>query len=195
MGLFEDWLAAAGANALTSAFLHPLDVAKTHLQISQISAGSTVVSASTTRTLNALYLERGLRGLWAPGLKATMLREMSSSGIRAGFYIEMRGHMDRLVGSDVDAPLLKRVLAAMSTGWLSAVLSNPIDVVKIRMISDGATQRYSGVGAAFRDIVRQEGAAALGKGVSASVLRGTFISAGELASYDQGDFCVLCIVA
>ena len=74
--------------------------------------------------------------------------------------------MDCLVCHHYDAPLLKRVLATMSTGWLSAVLSNPTDVVKIRMISDGAKQRYSGVIAAFRDIVHQEGTAALGKGLS-----------------------------
>jgi len=54
------------------------------------------------------------------------------------------------------------------------------------MISDGPNQRYGGILAAFRDIVRDEGGQALGKGLSASVLRGTFISAGELASYDQG---------
>ena len=204
MGLVQDWCAAAMANAITSAMLHPLDVAKTHLQLSEISLGrstakiastsiyipSKVVTptstASTTRTLSALYAERGLVGLWAPGLKATCLREMSSSGIRAGFYPQMRDHMEDLIGRDVHAPLLKRVLAAMSTGWLSAILSNPIDVVKIRMISDGATQRYAGVVSAFRSIVQQEGVQALGKGISASVLRGTFISAGELATYDQG---------
>jgi solute carrier family 25 (mitochondrial dicarboxylate transporter), member 10 len=193
MGLFEDWIAAATANAITSAILHPMDVAKTHLQICEItkgikSAGNTVAApaASTSRTLTALHAERGLVGLWAPGLKATMLREMSSSGVRAGFYPEMREHMDELIGKDVDAPTLKRVLAAMSTGWLSAILSNPIDVIKVRMISDGARQRYAGIFAAFRDVVQQEGVRALGKGISASVLRGTFISAGELATYDQG---------
>jgi dicarboxylate transporter 10 len=197
MGLFEDWVAAATANAITSAFLHPMDVAKTHLQISEISiaANSTggggaaavpMPAASTSRTLKALFVDRGLVGLWAPGLKATCLREMSSSGIRAGFYPKMRDHMDEFIGKDVDAPTLKRVLAAMSTGWLSAILSNPIDVVKIRMISDGAHQRYAGIVNAFKHIIETEGIRALGKGVSASVLRGTFISAGELATYDQG---------
>jgi hypothetical protein len=194
MGLAEDWVAAAAANAITSAMLHPMDVAKTHLQISEIALSSkstvgnkgTVTSASTSRTLMTLYAQRGLVGLWAPGLKATCMREMSSSGVRAGFYPKMREYMDELIGKDVNAPTIKRVLAAMSTGWLSAILSNPIDVVKIRMISDGSRQRYAGIIAAFRTIIEEEGFKALGKGVSASVLRGTFISAGELATYDQG---------
>lgn len=191
-----------------------MDVAKTHLQLSEIAlacqksvslagAGGAAappitpapaLAVSTTRTLSTLYSQRGLIGLWAPGLKATCMREMSSSGIRAGFYPQMRNHMDELVGKDVNAPMLKRVLAAMVTGWLSALLSNPIDVVKIRMISDGATQRYAGVIAAFRDIVQQEGIHALGKGVSASVMRGTFISAGELATYDQGKTLLISLV-
>jgi len=134
MGVFGDWAAAASANAMTSAFLHPLDVLKTHLQLTNISmVGKSEAGAgsfrqvSMTHTFSTIYRERGLVGLWLPGLRATMLREMSSSGVRAGFYIEMREQMDHLVGRETDAPTLKRVLAAMSTGWLSAVLSNPID--------------------------------------------------------------------
>jgi solute carrier family 25 (mitochondrial dicarboxylate transporter), member 10 len=190
MGIFLDWVAAASANAVTSGMLHPMDVAKTHLQITEIiTTGNTTRTvserASTSKTLLRLYRDRGLVGVYAPGLKATMLREMSSSGVRAGFYISVRDKMDEVIGKDVDAPLIKKVMAAMSTGWLSAILSNPIDVVKIRMISDGSNQRYAGVTAAFRDIVNAEGMKALGKGMSASVLRGTFISAGEMASYDH----------
>lgn len=179
--LFRQWLAGGLANALTSALLNPLDVAKTRMQ--------TGGSPSLRGNLASMWAGGGLRGLFWPGLSASMTREMLSSGPRAGFYTPARDFFRAALaprgspsppadGRDAAA----KVLAALATGTLGSVIANPVDVVKIRLMRD--PQRYASLVGALGEIARSEGAAGLYRGLVPSTLRGACIAVGELATYD-----------
>ena len=173
--IFFEWLTGGIANALTSGFLNPIDIAKTRIQV------CTLNKKSLTGTLTGIYKESGLIGLWKPGLNASMLREMLSSGPRAGFYVPVRDNVNKYFGETES--LRNKVIAAIITGTIGSIISNPVDVVKIRMMTDSTRYRsvLSGVGLLYAE----EGIAGLAKGVIPSTLRGASIAAGELATYDH----------
>lgn len=179
MRLFLEWLAGGLANAVTSALLNPLDIAKTRMQ----TAKAAVLAPSLFSTLASMRAQGGLlRGMYAPGLAASAIREMLYSGAKAGFYVPLRdaflARLPPASGGDSAA----RIAAALCTGVLGSLLANPIDVVKIRLMRDPGA--YSSTLAALPALARTEGAAGLLRGLLPSTLRGACVSAGELATYD-----------
>jgi hypothetical protein len=71
----------------------------------------------------------------------------------------------------------------MSCGSLGAIIANPIDVVKIRMMA--TPHSYSTVRSALLHIYNFEGSQGLYKGLVPSTLRSaSIVAAGELAAYD-----------
>lgn len=170
--ILKQWLAAGVANAVTSGLLNPFDVAKTRLQTS-------VVPTTLRTTLRAMWAQGGVRGLFLPGLTASMVREMLSSGPRAGLYVPVRSALlEHAGGHDAAA----KVAAALVTGTIGSVIANPIDVVKIRLMRD--PHAYASTAAALPAIARAEGLRGLYRGLAPSTLRAAFISVGELATYD-----------
>jgi hypothetical protein len=167
------WLAAGIGNAFTSSLLNPLDVTKTRMQTN----GGSLIS-----TLRSSWTEGGLRGLFMPGLAASILREFVYSGPRIGFYTPVRDFYAQQTGAvGMETPFVK-VAAALTTGAFSCILANPIDVVKIRMQRN--PNAYTSTFAAIPAIVKAEGFVGLTKGLAPSTLRGMSLSVGQLAVYD-----------
>ncbi len=169
----REWLCGGLANALTSGLLNPLDVAKTRLQAERNNPNSTLRSV-----IKQLYREGGVVGLWRPGLVASFTREMLSSGSRAGLYAPVRDALDRSVGQGQKDQLLCKVLAALTTGTVGSIISNPIDLVKIRLMADPS--RYSNLFHALRVVLETEGYQGLTKGIVPSTLRGASIAVGKI---------------
>lgn len=61
-------------------------------------------------------------------------------------------------------------LVGAAAGVVTAVLTTPLDVVKTRLMTQGAVRQYANVADCFRQIVAQEGGRALFKGVQPRVL-------------------------
>ena len=181
--LTKEWLSGGVANAFASAILNPFDVAKTRAQLRNINLSS---------AMRVMYSEGGLIGLWSPGLLASCLRELLSSGPRAGFYVPTRELIIDVLSSsstssstreEVASSFSVKCMAAMTTGTLGSLIANPIDVVKIRLMAN--PHAYSSTLSALPQIASVEGVSGLYKGVLPSTLRGAFIAAGELATYDH----------
>ena len=172
LDLLKQWAAAGVANAFTSALLNPFDVAKTRMQL--VASRPSLIT-----TLRGMYSQGGVvRGLFLPGLSASMVREMLSSGPRAGFYVPVRTTLLSVGLGDETA----RISAALVTGTLGSVIANPVDVVKIRQMRDPHT--YGSLHAGLFAVLRDEGVGGLYKGLAPSTLRAAFIAVGELATYD-----------
>ncbi len=115
-----EWMSAGLANAVSSAVLNPMDVAKTRMQAIQLSQTNGNNSVSLIRTLSVLFQESGALGLWKPGLGASMIREMLYSGPRAGFYVPVRNYFNVVFDHDrSDNPgdnISSKICAALVTG-------------------------------------------------------------------------------
>ena len=161
------------STAVVSAILNPTDVIKTRRQIVGFSGASPLDMA------RAVAKADGLRGLWLPGLQATVLRELLYSGCTKGLYPYAR---DAVAGEE-DASLAQRALAAALTGFGGSLCANAVDVVKVQQFDSGSNRS---VVAAMRDVARSEGVVRglLVRGVSASAPRGAAIAIGEVTTYD-----------
>ena len=174
--LFWSWLAGGLSNAATSALLNPLDVCKTRMQAVQPRLG-------LLKTARIAVREQGfVRGLLLPGLTPSIVREMLSSGPRAGLYVPVRDWAIATTGSHKDS-LLMKLLAASACGVVGSVIANPVDVVKVRMMVKSSSPSPSLSSGLFM-VWREEGIRGLYKGLSPSTLRACFIAAGELGTYD-----------
>lgn len=121
-----EWLSGGLANALASAILNPMDVAKTRMQVMyNVSSSASTQKLNLRHYISLIYAEGGVIGLWRPGLSASMAREMLYSGPRAGFYVPIRDGLRRLMfnqsssgqpDASLNDLLVLKVTAALITG-------------------------------------------------------------------------------
>lgn len=147
------------------------------------------------RIMKDLYGSNGLLGLWAPGLRASMARELLYSGPRTGFYVPVRDFLDSVIHEEENAEnrsennkrheisLFKKITAAMITGTIGSLIANPVDLVKVRLMNE--PKLYPSIPAALKSVYHEGGFLALYRGLLPSTLRAAFIAAGELATYDH----------
>ena len=74
------------SSATALVMVHPLDTAKVRMQI-PVTSQTLKYKASMSRTLSLIFKEEGFgsRGLYK-GFSASLLREMTYSSMRLGFY-------------------------------------------------------------------------------------------------------------
>ncbi|GAA6031010.1 hypothetical protein JCM8097_003959 [Rhodosporidiobolus ruineniae] len=158
----------------------PLDLAKVRMQTSK---GKGFVGT----LVDGVKAEGVLRGAYA-GLSASILRQMTYSVTRFGVYDEIKNRLAaRSANGKVRA--VEMALAASVAGAAGGLAGNPADVVLVRMTADagrpvekrlGYKHCFDGV---FR-IVKEEGGAALFRGVGPNVARAMLMNASQLATYD-----------
>mmetsp|Transcript_23025 Transcript_23025/g.64765 ORF Transcript_23025/g.64765 Transcript_23025/m.64765 type:complete len:335 (-) Transcript_23025:141-1145(-) len=204
----REMAAASCAMTATSVVFNPFDVVKTKLQTqNQLSKdASKRIYTGTLHCARRCILEDGLvRGLWLPGLIASIMRDIVNGGIRMGGYAAAVRALHEQVPwgapSGALAPTFgTRVLAGLLTGFTGAILANPTDVVKVRLMAEAGTVSggvyvtglYQGQppspGAlvSMWRLASEEGIArGLFRGVGANCARAALVTSGQMSSYDQ----------
>ena len=122
-----------------------------------------------------------LRGWWRPAFAPTLCRAFTYTGFRIGAYPSARDAF-----SDRGLPdLLVRIGAGASTGFVGALVFNPLDLLRVRL--QLAPSRYPtwNVVAGLRAIAADGGGVAgLWRGWPVSVARASLLSGSQLATYD-----------
>lgn len=116
-----------------------------------------------------------------------MIREMTFSSGRTGLYEPCKLLLTPTGQNEIYGA--RKILAALISGAISAVVCNPTDVVKIKFQGDpslkGEPRLYKSVFSAFRQIVKSEGFfGGLYKGAMTTTVRSAVLSCSQLSSYD-----------
>jgi len=149
-----------------------------------------------------LYRSEGFwYGLMQPGLAASCSREIFYSSLRFAIYPNLRN----LFRSDSHhlgfAAFGEKFVAGLIAGAVGSSIANPADLLKIRMQSEpgkkgkdgrfvrgpwkGQLKTYKNTFEALKDISGREGIRGLYRGVSATCIRSSLLTAGQLSSYDH----------
>lgn len=133
------------STAAVSAVLNPIDVVKTRRQVG--------IPRTAIQEALVAWREKGAwRGLWRPGLTASLVREMLYSGCTKGLYPLAR---DLVPPTDAEPGLGHRAAAAALTGLGGSLCANGPDVVKVRLFAEPG--RYAGFISAATEISAKEG--------------------------------------
>eukprot|EP00127_Corallochytrium_limacisporum_P000653 Clim_evm52s22 gene=Clim_evmTU52s22 len=182
---------AAVSNVCGATFTNPVDVMKVRLQLQGEGTRLTAASRTYNGWISGMYTiarNEGISGLYK-GLAAANLREATYSGLRMGSYElfkEMLGAHDRR-----NTPLHIKMAASAMGGIVGASITNPTDLIKVRMQADINGTRYRNVADAFMQIWRQEGFLGLYTGVGPTVMRAALVTMGQLTAYDHSKHTIL----
>ncbi|KAI9919695.1 hypothetical protein PsorP6_017724 [Peronosclerospora sorghi] len=169
------FLAGAMSEVLISAISVPSEVIKSRLQLGQnprnASGGLIKYTQNyrgTTHAATSIVKSEGLRGLYA-GYAACLSVDTLSSAFSFLCYETLKQRYQRYVRThETDRPLtaLESLTLGSVAGGVAALLTNPLDVVTVRLMTQGTSRRYTGVGDCFVQSVRTDGLRVLWRGAS-----------------------------
>ncbi|KAL4976186.1 mitochondrial carrier domain-containing protein [Aspergillus desertorum] len=158
-------IAGFTAGIATTLCLHPLDLIKTRLQVDRTSSSRVGISLRAIREI--FYNEGGLVAFYR-GLTPNLIGNSSSWALYFLFY----GNVKDMLGSrrlrcDPDGGQQRRDLlfpsdyfiASGSAGIITSILTNPVWVIKTRMLATGSMSpgAYTSFTAGAMQILRSEG--------------------------------------
>ncbi|CCG84512.1 protein of unknown function [Taphrina deformans PYCC 5710] len=171
-------IAGACAGLVSSIATCPLDVVKTKLQAQHNPSvppdqttpknGSVQLYRGILSSLRRIWAEEGIRGLYR-GLGPVLLGYLPTWAS----YFAIYQHCRQIYGAGQSSTaLLPNVGAAMTAGAISTTLTNPIWVVKTRMMTQSPSHEhgihYRSTVDAFRKMFREEGIGTFYKGLGPS---------------------------
>ncbi|GAA5894496.1 hypothetical protein JCM8208_006257 [Rhodotorula glutinis] len=176
--------AVAGVTAgIVSTFaLQPLDLLKVQLQVS--TAPKTRSAWSNIQWgLGEIVRTGGAKALYR-GLTPNLVGNASSWGSYFLWYTMLKARMDG--GKDHKLSAGQHLLASASSGVITAVLTNPIWVVKTRMFTTTAGQdkAYRGVTHGLATLAREEGLRGMSKGLTLAIV-GVSNGAIQFMAYEE----------
>jgi len=168
---------ASFGEAISLATYVPTEVIAKRMQVAAVGPGRHYRNA--LHAFSSIARVEGPRGLYA-GAAATALRDIPYTAVQLALYEAGKslvlgdGGVPDPTGDDGGGEGVGFGVAGAlgaAAGGIAAAITNPLDVVKTRLQTQpgGAERMYAGVLDCMRRVVREEGWAALGRGVGARV--------------------------
>eukprot|EP00055_Hartaetosiga_balthica_P002800 m.139699 g.139699 ORF g.139699 m.139699 type:complete len:375 (-) comp23838_c0_seq1:61-1185(-) len=163
-------IAGAGSGVVNSLLCSPLDVAKLRQQLQGAYLPPSQRYNGVISTLRIIYQEEGLRG-WFRGIRPSL---MTLPLFWAIYFPSYEMAKEKLGSAGMTGPLA-HCASAMVGGLMSDVVTNPLWVVRTRMVGeiyhlDVVPSNNPSVFAYMRRICHNEGCRALYRGLTASFL-------------------------
>ncbi|KAL4106169.1 hypothetical protein PRIC1_004223 [Phytophthora ramorum] len=116
----------AGAVGMVTTF--PMDIVKTHLQ-GQTRTGGRMMFSGPLQCFQHIVATDGLRGLYR-GLPPTLMGVLPEKAIKLAVNEQLR---EQFADADGHLSLPKQALAGAGAGSAQSIITNPVEIVKIRL--------------------------------------------------------------
>ncbi|CAO1638979.1 unnamed protein product [Sympodiomycopsis kandeliae] len=186
------------AGAVATVCMNPLDLIKTQFQVNTNNVTSkggfglvrngTQIITNMYTALNIIVKTDGWKGLYR-GLSPNVVGNSASWGLYFLWYTMIKEHMAQDLAQDGSARLSpgQHLLAASESGALTALLTNPIWVVKTRMFTSKTADLnspYKTLASSLSHIYRHEGIRGLYRGAGLALF-GVSNGAIQFMAYEQ----------
>ncbi|XP_030544152.1 S-adenosylmethionine carrier 1, chloroplastic/mitochondrial-like [Rhodamnia argentea] len=153
-------LTAGALGGLASSLVRvPTEVVKQIMQTREF--------ASAPSAVRVIIAREGFKGLYA-GYGSFLLRDLPFDAMQFCIYEQLRiGY--RLVAKRELKDHENAIIGAFA-GAITGAITTPLDVIKTRLMVQGATKQYRSISHCVKNIVQEEGPAALMKGMGPRVL-------------------------
>lgn len=175
-GIFEAMVLVTPTERLKVLRQNELNLAKSSIKTGHSSLASSIRTILSTQ---------GPQGFFV-GFMPTAARQGLAMGVRFMLYDEMK----KLItfGSN-ETTAVQKLLAGMSTGTVSSLLNQPIDMAKTRIqaetVKNGDQARYKGTFDCLRSVLREEGISGWYRGCFPRVMRLTIGQGIIFSSQEQ----------
>ncbi|KXN66953.1 mitochondrial folate carrier protein [Conidiobolus coronatus NRRL 28638] len=182
-------IAGLTAGTVSTFILHPMDLVKTRLQANNkkltLNSGLIGLSIGEVRRITST---NGVMGLYR-GITPNLLGSSLSWALYFGFYSKIKQRYSSDLGDGRIATKMTKseyMLASAQAGAMTTVFTNPIFVVKTRMLANDPThpKAYSSFLNGIKSLYKLEGVRGLYRGFSAALI-GTSHGAVQFLAYEQ----------
>lgn len=177
---FRGFIAGGLAAVIEQAFVNPVDVISQRLMVEgQGKRDKQRGVIKSVKVVRRVIKEHGAGGLYR-GFAASLIFEGLWSATwwaSYGWYLDMIG---KLV-PDGTSHLVIQGLSGMFAGISSAVVANPVDIIRVRLQVEGRKSIWR----TLQDLLRNEGPMALTKGMFASTVAEMPCSAITILGYEM----------
>uniref|UniRef100_A0AAV1USS6 Mitochondrial carrier protein n=1 Tax=Peronospora matthiolae TaxID=2874970 RepID=A0AAV1USS6_9STRA len=173
------FLAGAASEVLISAISVPSEVIKSRLRLGRnpckASGGAVKYTRNyrgTGHAVQSIVQSEGLRGLYA-GYSACLGVDTFFSAFSFLFYETLKHRYEEyLAATNRGRPLnsAESLVAGSIAGGMAAFLTNPLDVITVRLMTQGKTKQYAGVRDCFIKSMSKEGPRVLWRGTACRVV-------------------------
>ncbi|CAI0457245.1 unnamed protein product [Linum tenue] len=153
-------LTAGVIGGLAASFVRvPTEVVKTRMQMGQFS--------SAPNAVRLIVSKEGFKGLYA-GYGSFLLRDLPFDAIQFCIYEQLR--IGYKIAAQRDLNGAENAVIGAFAGAVTGAVTTPLDVIKTRLMIQGSANQYKGVMDCVQTVIREEGPAALLKGIGPRVL-------------------------
>ncbi|KAF3440483.1 hypothetical protein FNV43_RR18767 [Rhamnella rubrinervis] len=153
-------LTAGAVGGLAASLVRvPTEVVKQRMQTGQFT--------SAPNAVRLIAANEGFKGLYA-GYGSFLLRDLPFDAIQFCLYEQLRIGYKVAAKRDPSDP--ENAIIGTFAGALTGAITTPLDVIKTRLMVQGAANQYKGFFDCVQTIVRDEGPSALLKGIGPRVL-------------------------
>mmetsp|Transcript_19035 Transcript_19035/g.34414 ORF Transcript_19035/g.34414 Transcript_19035/m.34414 type:complete len:299 (+) Transcript_19035:58-954(+) len=183
-------LLAGTSNACAGICTNPVDVVKVHMQMQGEGSRARSPVRGFLGVGREIWQRHGGEGLLR-GVQASVLRELSYSGIRLGLYEPVKQALG--AKDPKTTPLWLKITAGALTGAGGSLIANPLDLVKVRMQAPPkeGLPTYGSALSALVAIGKEGGWIGLYRGAGPTVKRAALLTGSQVPSYDHAKHYLL----
>ncbi|PKA64501.1 Protein mitoferrin-like 1, chloroplastic [Apostasia shenzhenica] len=159
LSAFAHLTAGAIAGAASSLIRVPTEVVKQRMQTRQF--------ASAPQAVRLIVVKEGFKGLYA-GYRSFLLRDLPFDAIQFCIYEQLRIGYKIAAKRELSDP--ENAVIGAFAGAITGAITTPLDVLKTRLMVQGSANQYGGLLDSVQTIIKEEGPAALLKGIGPRVL-------------------------